>query len=272
MYSRDVTERKETEEKLQEYSDNLEETVKKRTKELRDSQEELLRSERLATLGKVSGSISHELRNPLAVVGSSLYYLKTALKDADEKVQEHLTRIKSGVDRSTNIIESLLNLTQTKEPRLEIFKLLDTVIEAVATSEIPAKVKVVKNFPDKDILVRADREQLQVVFHNVIGNAVQAMNGKGTLTAGMRRIAADWAEVTFADTGPGIAPELLDRIFEPLFSTKARGIGFGLSIAKMIIDKHGGTIEAKSEPGKGAFLIIQLPLYTDKDKEPQNNV
>ena len=98
-------------------------------------------------------------------------------------------------------------------------------------------------------------------------NAHEAMGGKGTLTVTVQRIVEGQAEVSFADTGSGIAPEDLDMVFQPLFSRKTKGIGFGLSIAKMVIDKHGGTIEAKSEPGKGANIIIQLLPYTDKDKE-----
>jgi len=87
----------------------------------------------------------------------------------------------------------------------------------------------------------------------------------------VRVAAAGQAEVTFADTGAGIAPENLEKVFQPLFSTKAKGIGFGLSIVKMIIDKHGGTVEAKSKPGKGAAIIIHLPLYSGENKEDIGN-
>ena len=106
-----------------------------------------------------------------------------------------------------------------------------------------------------------------MTFRNIIKNAVDAMDGKGTLTATVRTTTDGQAEVSLADTGPGIAVENLNRVFQPLFSTKARGIGFGLSIARLVIDRHGGTIEAKSEPGKGANIVIQLPLYRDKNKE-----
>ena len=100
-----------------------------------------------------------------------------------------------------------------------------------------------------------------MAFKNIVNNAVEAMDGRGTLTATVHKTADGQAKVSFVDTGPGIAAENLDRVFQPLFSTKAKGIGFGLSIARMVIDRHGGTIEAKSEPGKGANIIIRLPLY-----------
>ena len=235
--------------------------------ERREMEEKLLRSERLATLGKLSGSISHELRNPLGVIGSSAYYLKTKLRDADQKIVEHLDRIESSVGSSTAIIESLLNLTRMKEPQLARLDLAAITHDAIATSEVPDNVNIIQNFPEQEVLVDADREQLAMAFRNIIRNTVEAMDGKGMLTVTVHMTADGWAEVSFADTGPGIAPEDLDRVFRPLFSTKANGVGFGLSISKMIIDKHGGTVEAKSELGKGVTIIIQLPLHTDKDKE-----
>jgi two-component system NtrC family sensor kinase len=93
------------------------------------------------------------------------------------------------------------------------------------------------------------------------------MEGKGTLTVTAHTTVDGKAEVSFTDTGCGIAAENLERVFQPLFSAKARGIGFGLSIAKTIINKHGGTIEARSEPGKGTNIIIKFPLFADKDEE-----
>ena len=262
----DITERKQMEEDLWKHHERLEELVEERTKELKDAQERLLAAERLATLGEFSGSISHELRNPLSVIDSSAYYLKTKLKDADEKVLEHLNRIKSSVGSSTATIESLLNLTRMKEPKLTMVDLMAITSDAIATSKVPDTVKVIQDFPGQEVWVNADHEQLRMAFNNIIKNASEALEGKGTLTVTVRTAADSRAEVSFTDTGQGIAEENLDRVFQPLFSTKTRGIGFGLSIAKMVIDKHGGTIEAKSEPGKGATITIQLPKYPDKDR------
>lgn len=253
--------RKRAEKQLKKYSEELEEMVEERTKELRDAQEDLVRSERLATLGQFSGNISHELRNPLGVIDSSAYYLKTKLKNADKKVQEHLDRIKSSVISSTAVIQSLLNLTRMKEPHLKRLNLVPIISDAIATSKIPGKVKVIQDLADQEILANGDAEQLRMAFKNIVRNAVDAMAGKGTLTVSVEKNANGKPEVSFADTGPGIAPENLDKIFQPLFSTKAKGIGFGLSIAKMIADKHGGTIEVKSDLGKGATITIELPVY-----------
>jgi PAS domain S-box-containing protein len=245
----DITERKQAEKQLKEYSQHL------------------VRSERLATLGQFSGNISHELRNPLGVIDSSIYYLKTKLKDADEKTLEHLDRIRASVDGATATIDSLLNLTRMREPRLARLDLIAVTADAINTSKVPATVNVIQSFPEQEVLVNADHEQLVMAFKNVITNAIDAMGGVGMLTVTIHRTADGQAEVSFADTGPGIAAENLDKVFQPLFSTKAKGFGFGLSIAKMVIDSHGGTIEAKAEPGKGATIIIRLPLYMEKDKE-----
>ena len=268
------TARQRAEEELRKAHEMLEKRVEERTAELSKAnellkqeiaereqmQEKLLISERLATLGLFSGSISHELKNPLSTIDSSVYYLKTKLKDADEKVRTHLDRIKSSVGSSLAIIDSLRNLTQIKEPRLQKIDLKSIVLDAIVNAEVPETVNVRRNIMEQEVLVNADPEQLKMAFKNIVNNAIQAMDGKGTLEVAVGKINGQ-AELSFTDTGPGIAPENIDKIFQPLFSTKAKGLGFGLSIAKMIIDKHSGTIQAKSEPGMGAAILIRLPLY-----------
>jgi len=182
-------------------------------------------------------------------------------------VVEHLDRIRSSVGSATAIIESLLNLVKMEKPQLAKVDLIAITSDAIATSKVPPGVDVIRKFPGQEVLVNADHGQLRMAFKNIIKNASEAMRDEGTLTVTVRTAADSRAEVSFTDTGPGIAEENLDRVFQPLFSTKAQGIGFGLSISKMVIGKHGGTIEAKSEPGKGATIIIQLPLYPNKTRE-----
>lgn len=235
--------------------------------ERKKMEERLLVSERLATLGQFSGNISHELRNPLGVIDSSAYYLKAKLKDADVKVHEHLDRIKGSVGSSTAIIESLLNLTRMEEPELKELDPIAVIHDAIASAKMSASLNIIQNFPEQEVSVNGDHEQLRMAFKNIVKNADEAMAGNGTLTVTIGRTDDDQVEVSFADTGSGIAAEDLDKVFQPLFSRKAKGIGFGLSIAKMVVDKHGGKIEARSESGKGATFIIQLPPYTDKEKE-----
>jgi PAS domain S-box-containing protein len=227
--------------------------------ERKQLEEKLLTSERLATLGLFSGGISHELRNPLSTIDSSVYYLKTKLKDSGEKVKEHLDRIKTSVDSSLSIIESLRTLTRVSDVRLQKIDFASIAFDAISGSNVPKTVKVIRNAPEQEVLVDGDAEQLKIAFKNIIINALQAMDHKGTLEVTVRTDNGE-AEASFADTGPGIAPENLDKIFQHFFSTKAKGLGFGLSIAKMIIEKHQGAIEARSELGRGATVLIRLPL------------
>ncbi len=257
---RDVTDRKQAETELTRYREHLEELVEERTIELQDVHEKMLRQERLATLGEFSGSISHELRNPLGVIDSSAYFLKNRLVDADDKTVEHLNRIKSSVITSTSIIESILNLTRMREPHLEEINIAELLKESTKSDITPHSVRVVEDYSEQDITIKADREQLRMAFKNIIKNAVDAMEGQGILTVATHIGSGNMVEISFTDTGPGIPPENIGRIFQPLFSSKAKGIGFGLSIVNLIAEKHGGTVKARSKEGEGSEITMELPL------------
>lgn len=256
----DITERRLAQEQLREYSERLEEMVEERTRELEKTQEELLIKERLAVLGHFAGSISHELRNPLASIDSSAYFLQMKLGTGEEKIREHLERISSNVRKSTAIIQSLLNLSQMEKPRTETIRLTDMISETISSAKIPDTVRVVLNLPDKRILVAVETEQIRMALKNIIKNAVQAMNETGKLTLTAQPAESGRVELSVADTGPGIAADHLEKVFEPLFSTKTHGIGFGLSITKMIVENHGGAIRAESDPGSGARFILTFPI------------
>ncbi len=256
----DITDRKRAEQQLQEYSNRLEEMVKERTAELQRAQKELLEKERLAVLGHFAGSISHEIRNPLAVIDGSVYILKTKADKSDERLQRHLERIGRNVKKCTNIIESLLNLSRMKKPVEGHCNLVELVLESIHGGKIPHSVETVTNFPENPVFINADREQIRMALKNIIQNAKQAINRAGTITVAVRRLKSESVEIAISDSGPGIASENLERVFEPLFTTKTHGIGFGLSITKMIIENHGGSIRAESTPGSGAEFIATIPV------------
>jgi PAS domain S-box-containing protein len=226
---------------------------------LKETQGKLLSYERLATIGKVSGSIAHEIRNPLAVIDSSIFYLEKILPDADEKVKTHLNRISTATQRCASVIGALLKLTRPEELRLGSVD-LKNLIDIVLTEYCPAGVTSVNDSISGTVIVKGDQEQLRIAFGNIVRNAVQAMNGNGTLTVSMRTN-EESVEVSIKDNGPGIPPENMDKIFEPLFSTKAKGVGLGLSIAKSIVETHDGKITAASESGRGATFTVSFPLY-----------
>ncbi len=262
----DITERKKIEARLQEYSTRLEEMVEARTRELERAQKELLAKERLAVLGHFAGSISHELRNPLAAIETSAYYLNMKLGDRDEKIGRHLGTIRNNVKKSTDIIQSLLSLSRMEKPKTERRNPVDVVSETLQSAKIPATVEVIRDFQERDAVVEVAPEQLRMALKNIVENAVEAMGESGGLTATVRRSCKagfpkgefGTVEIVVSDTGPGIPEKNVEEIFEPLFTTKTHGIGFGLSIAKMIVENHGGSIRAESTQGSGARIVIAL--------------
>jgi len=243
------------------YRDLLEDLVQERTKKLKKTQEQLITAERLAVLGQFSGNISHEIRNPLGVIDSSVFFLKKKLKENNLKVTQHLNRIKKSVQRCTDIIESMRRLTQTKELITTTLNVANVCNEAISSLKVPPEIKIIKTFPAKKVLINGDREQLRITVKNIVDNAVEAMENKGIITIQLEPdIKNQLTRLTIKDTGPGILQDNLENIFKPLFSTKNSGIGFGLSISRRIVEKHGGMLSVKSEHGKGAAFIIKLPL------------
>lgn len=250
---------KQLEEELQHCRARQEEIVNERVEQLRKTQEDALVTERLAALGKLAGSIAHEIRNPLNVISTSAYFLKMKMITDDERIKQRIELIESEVKKTTNIIDTILSLSGMKEPRKERVNIINVLNDAVFDSKIPDSVEVVKVFPKEEIFIYADEEQLNIAFTNIIKNALDAMNNTGKLILGIKTNDSK-LEISFADTGAGIAYENMDKVSKPLFTTKERGFGFGLSICKMIIEKHNGKIEIKSEPGKGT--VVTLILYS----------
>jgi len=257
----DITRRKEAELKIetqrQQMQKNLEHLVETRTAELRDAQAELVRNERFATLGKVSGGIAHEIRNPLNAVKTSAYFLLNA-KNIDEfKIREHLERIDRQVSMIDNVVTALADVAKLPEAKLQPLDLTKVLRGAVNSVGLPSNIKLVYEFEDEIYKVLVDENQILIAFKNLIRNARDAMPDGGTIT-----LTAETKEKTIAfqvaDTGIGIAPDHMKRILEPLFTTKARGMGLGLSITSAIVDKNQGSLHVESELGKGSRFTIEL--------------
>ena len=268
---RDITERKRAEEALKEYSERLEEMVDERTKELRDAQQQLLRAERLAAIGQLGASIGHELRNPLGIIKNSAYYLNMKLGHADEKVKKHLGIIEKEIARSNKIITDLMDFARIRRPTLQRTDTNLLVREAISCSKIPENVEVITRLTKGLSPLMADPGQIEQVFINMISNAAQAMtssNSIETRDGGRLEIstrAEDGFIVTeFKDNGCGISEENLGKLFEPLFTTKLKGVGLGLAISKAIIEAHEGRIEVESEPGKGTTFTVRLPASANR--------
>ncbi len=228
-------------------------------RDLSQAQEQLVRSQRLAAIGQLAGSVSHELRNPLSVLRSSSYYLRTQLPDADPKIAKHLNIIEQEIASANKIITDLLDFSRTKPPTLQHTYLNYLIEEALSRIEVPSTVTVKLELREGLPALKADTFQLEQVLGNLLTNAIQAMPEGGTLTVGTDRLDGRLI-ATVRDTGAGIQPENLEQVFEPLFTTKARGIGLGLAVCKTLIENHGGTISVESAVGEGTTFTLSLPL------------
>jgi signal transduction histidine kinase len=215
------------------------------------------RIERLAAIGQVSAGVAHELRNPLNVVKTSVYYLLNARNPTPQKTAEHLERIGKHVDLADGVITALSRFAKMPAPELRPCPAEQCVRDALEVNALSAAITVTLVFPPDLPSMLVDRDQARIVFGNLIRNARDAMPDGGTLTI-TGRAAGEFVEVDVTDTGAGIAPELLGRIMEPLYSTKARGLGLGLSIARAILDKSGGGLRVSSTPGQGSTFTVRL--------------
>jgi PAS domain S-box-containing protein len=256
----DFTEEKQAEEKIRRLNEELEIKVQDRTRQLLETQETLVRKEKLAVLGQVAGSVGHELRNPLGVMSNAVYFLQAVLSDADDSVKEYLGIIKGEIAASERIVSDLLDSVRTKPPHPEIVGVAQLIDQVLGKCAIPPSVSVRLDISATLPLLRVDAMQIHQVFRNLISNGVEAMPEGGTLEI---RAVENKPEgeivVSVHDTGTGIAPDTLPRLFQPLFTTKARGIGLGLVVVKNLTEANGGRVEVASEVGNGTTFTITLP-------------
>lgn len=249
--------------KLLHYEGSLEDiTERKRTEAaLQDAQQKLIRREKLAMLGQLAGGVAHELRNPLGVMSNAIYYLKMVHRDADEVTREYLEIISQEIQNAEKIISDLLDFGRIKAPARKPMTIASTV-DAVLTSKPPPEdVEVISRIPEDLPQVFADSQQVAQILRNLIMNAYQAMPTGGTLNVEARTIGDDVA-LSVIDTGTGMSPKTRDRLFEPLFTTKAKGIGLGLAVSKYLVEANEGTIRVQSQEGQGSTFTIFLPITT----------
>ncbi len=219
-------------------------------------------NERLATIGQLAASIGHELRNPLAVMETSLHLLRR--KVTDEAARRHFDKIAQQIGVSGTIIEDLLALARDRPPSREPIALSALAREAREAVPAAAGLDVVLDIPEDLPLVWVDRGQLRQVLVNLIGNAAEAIAGSGKGNRVWVRAAIDDAALVLSvtDDGPGFAKEVRARLFEPLVTTRRSGAGLGLALCARIVEKHRGTIEAEDPPEGGARIVIRIPDAT----------
>ncbi len=254
----EVVERQRADEALKSYSEQLEEMVEERTKKLQEAQERLTRQDRLAVLGQLAGGVGHELRNPLGVISNAVYFLQLLHPEADESTTEYLDIISTRIQEAEKIISDLLNLSRTRVAKKEETKVADLVAEVLQRHPPPelitAKIEIATNLP----VVFVDFQQIGQVLTNLVTNAYQAMPNGGQLTI-KAEVAQAQVYVSIADTGSGMSSETIHKIFEPLFTTKIKGIGLGLVVSKNLVEVNGGKIEVESKTGQGSIFTLTLP-------------
>jgi signal transduction histidine kinase len=228
--------------------------------DLRRIEEELVRTEKLALLGQVAGTVGHELRNPLGVMNNAVYFLQTVLADTDETTKEYLGIIKDEIADAERIVSDLLDAVRTKPPHPEMVAVSELIQQTLRKCHVPPSVTIRLGIPETLPVIRVDPAHMRQILWNLITNGVEAMPDGGEL-----KIRADEDQeaktvtVSIKDSGSGIAPEHLPRLFQPMFTTKARRIGLGLVVVKNLTQVNGGSVEVESAQGKGSTFSVTLP-------------
>lgn len=253
---------KKANEKLMQWGKTLEKRVEERTKELREMQDSLIQSEKMASLGKMSAGVAHEINNPLTsiLINTHLMLEKT---EKNHLFQEYLSLIADETIRCTNIVKGLLEFSRQNPPRkvfTDINEIIKRTLQLLEHQAAFQNIRVIKKLDESLPQIKVDKDKIKQVFWNLMINAAEAMPHGGTLTL-FSQLSGDkkYVEVVFTDTGAGIPQEYLNKLFDPFFTTKGGGTGLGLAVSYGIIEQHQGKIEVKSEPGKGSVFTISLP-------------
>ena len=243
------------------YAAYLSNMALKKEKQLREIQERLKRHEKLTVLGKFAGIVAHELRTPLGVMKNATYFLRMKLKDIEtgEKINDILTKMDNEINVSEKIINDTLSFVKLKESEKSKENINDIIRYTIEKMEIDdhidIKLDLEANIPE----IFVDHSQIYRAFHNIILNAVQSIQEKGEIEI-TSFYKSGYIEITVTDNGIGISKENIKNVFEPLFSTKTIGTGFGLSVSQSIIKMHKGFIGVTSTEGKGSTFTIKIPV------------
>ena len=232
---------------------------KKAEQALHKARERNSQQEKLAAIGRLAGGVAHELRNPLAAMKNAAYYLNMTVDRSDPMVLETLAVIDREIARSDSIITSLLGLARPAQPsrrEVDVGALVEAVLEHQPR---PPGVSLETRLDGTLPRVTADPAQLSIALGNIVRNGYEAIPGEGTLSVSSSA-EGGWVVVEVADSGTGMSPEVLGRLFEPLYTTKPGGTGLGLSVAKMLVEGSGGRIDVRSEPGRGSVFTVRLPV------------
>lgn len=267
-FARDITQRKAAEDEIRKLYASLEQEVEERTQELKSIQGELLLKEKLALIGQLIGSVGHEFRSSLTILSGTLYLLKN--REESNNMDELVEALEEEVHKMSKFVEDLLDFSRTTSPsfqRVDLKRILERLVNKIM---IPPDIRVVIDFPEPLAPAFVDADHAEQIFQNLISNASEAMPSGGTLTIKAQEQSGKIV-LSFTDTGVGIPPINLRRIFTPLFTTKSKGTGLGLSIVNMLIHKNKGKVTVDSVPNQGTTFRLYFPqnLVSDQEAEPK---
>jgi signal transduction histidine kinase len=226
--------------------------------ELEKVRDELVRQTRFSAIGELAASIAHDLRNPLGAVRNSIFYLDRRLPDDHPDWKRHLHIISQEIRTANRIIDNLLDMGRTRTPSKEVVDLARVIRDAFAHIGEEGRVELDLRLDPDPFLIHADRSQIQRLVGNLVTNAAQAMDHQGCIVVEANRD-EHTDSISVSDDGAGVPKELRSRIFEPLFTTRAKGTGLGLAICRRIADHHGGTIELVESDETGSRFEVRLP-------------
>ncbi len=238
----------------------LEQRVEERTRELKDATAKLVKNERLATMGQMASVISHEIRNPLTVISNATRLIKMLVQTPNPKVDKQIGIIESEIKQANSIISEVLGYVRSREPILSKIEVNSYIHDILTSYPFAAGIKLVERLEMMSVYVKIDTEELKQAIRNLLANAVEAMQNQGTLTVGVKT-GNKVVCIYVADTGPGVAENLRNKIFAPFFTTKARGTGLGLAVVGKAVNRHRGKLFISSEEGKGSCFQIYLKIY-----------
>ncbi|HVA66486.1 MAG TPA: ATP-binding protein [Elusimicrobiota bacterium] len=241
----------------------LETRVEARTRELKAAQDELIKKERLAAVGQMASVVGHEIRNPLAVINNSVYFLKTKLAQVlqgDPKLSKHIKIIESEIQQANGIINEILTYSRSRDLKPERVAINTWIEDVLSVYPFPPHIRIDKVFCAENPSVDIDTTEMQQAIRNIIGNAIEVMPASGAIRVRTAMSARDAVLLELADSGPGMPRDVLDKIFTPFFTTKARGTGLGLAVVRKVMDRHRGRVEVESEAGRGTVFRLYLPV------------
>jgi signal transduction histidine kinase len=247
---------------LKTFSQQMEEKIQKTTADLRKTEAQLIRSEKLAALGQLAAGFAHEIRNPLTSINILIHSMREKPPSGDS-YKEDFKVIEEEIHRINEIVDQFLRFAKPAPPLLEkteVSSIFEETLQLLRPQIEKQLIVVEKEFQPLPIIL-IDREQMKQAILNLLLNAIQAMPGAGHLTLkGQNSEDGQWIHLSIQDSGVGIPGEDMNKLFDPFFSTKEGGIGLGLSIAHRIIDQHHGKIEVESTPGEGTLFTVWLPV------------